>query len=149
MGNDWITLPLSASRITSFCGLRPPRTAAGARGPWPRQSVVPPAPLATVTDLQRAGIDRHHFILVFNVVVNRSLAIGDRELRTTAQGMLFTTVPFAGSMTVALLASPLNTKNVLRRRIVDNGVGVFLALHLACRFQTRHIEMTVLAARRR
>src|SRR6267142_686961 len=23
MGNDWITLPLSASRITSFCGLRP------------------------------------------------------------------------------------------------------------------------------
>ncbi len=91
-------------------------------------------------DRQRVGIDCHHLILVFNVVVYRSLSISHRELRATSQRNALHHCSIRRIDHRRVLGVAVEHKNALRRRIVDNGVGIFLALSFAGHFQARHIE---------
>jgi len=88
--------------------LRPPRKAAGARGPC-EGSRLPPVPPAIATSPSAWWNRSPPTSFCPQCVVDHSLAVGRRELRSTSQRNAFHHRAVRGSMTVALLGSPLNT----------------------------------------
>src|SRR5690242_6110573 len=96
--------------------------------------------LPVAVDFQRLGVELHQLTLVFKVHINFSLAIGDGELRTSAERdrarHLFTIDTYSGR----IIAAAVEGENTLGEIVVENGVGAGADWGFVQHLQVRQVE---------
>src|SRR6266581_2016658 len=91
-------------------------------------------------DGESLRVDGHDIVLLFVVVVNHPLAIGDREFHPAAQVHGLHYGSLGGIDDRRVLAVAVKAEDELRCRIVNNRVGVRITLDLASDFEGLRIE---------
>src|SRR6266566_5910792 len=89
---------------------------------------------------ERLRVDGHDVVLLFIVVVNHSLAFGDREFHCAAQVHGLNYGSLGGIDDRRVLAVAIKAKDEFGCRIVNNRVGVRITLELASYFEGLRIE---------